>query len=195
MVNELNLYVVTHCQSCYNKEKIFTGLINSVLTKEGHIHAKRLAKKLKDKQIDIAYASSLTRAKQTLKHILKYHPETKVFVNDRIIERDYGKLSRKSKEKYKKEHPKLYPIYHRSYDTPPPGGESIKQVENRVLDFIEELLYKMKKEEVNVLIVAHGNSIRPIRRYFENLTVDEMMKLENLRHKVFTYKIRLKAKK
>jgi len=185
-----NLYVITHCESCYNKRGIFTGRIDSVLTKEGHIHARLLAKKLEKIQIDLAYTSPLKRARQTLKHILKYHPDTKVIVDKRIIERDYGDLSGKSKEKYKKENPELYPVYHRSYKTSPPGGESMIEVEKRVLSFIEAVIEKMKRENINVLIVAHSNSVRPIIRYFESLTPEQMMKMEDTRHRIFRYEIR-----
>lgn len=185
----INLYVVTHCESCYNRRGIFAGQVNSILTKRGHKHAEILAERLKNEKIDIAYTSPLVRARQTLKHILKYHPETKIVVDKRIIERDYGKLSRKSKEKYRREKPKLYSIYHRSYDVPPPGGESMKQVEKRVVEFIKEVVESMKKSSNNVLIVAHGNSIRPIRKYFEKLSPEQMMKLKNLIHRVFRYQI------
>lgn len=183
------IYVLTHCESCYNRLGIFTGRVNSILTPNGHRHATRLAKELKGKKIDIAYTSPLKRTKQTLKHILKYHPETKVIVDERLIERDYGQLSRKNKKKYEREHPDLYPKYHRSYDIPPPGGESIKEVEKRVLSFINEIANNAKKNRLDVLIVTHGNTIRPIRRYFEKLSVDQMMQLENNQHTVFRYKI------
>jgi 2,3-bisphosphoglycerate-dependent phosphoglycerate mutase len=183
------IYAVVHCESCYNRDGIFTGRVDSILTETGHMHASELAKKLKEAKIHTAYRSSLTRTKQTLEHILAYHPETEVIIDDRIIERDYGELSKIKKSKYKKSHPKLYPIYHRSYDVPPPGGESIQQVEKRVLSFIENLLEDMKKNKGNVLIVSHGNSIRPFRRFFENLSIEEMMKLENQRDQIFTYEI------
>lgn len=184
-----NIYVITHCESCYNKRKIFAGRINSVLSKEGHKHALLLAKKLSKKQIDLAYTSPLKRAKQTLNHILKFHPNAKVIEDERIIERDYGDLSGKSKEKYKKENPELFPIFHRSYNTPPPGGESMKVVEKRILSFVKDVTEKIKKEHINILIVTHSNSIRPIAKYFEKLTNKEMMNLENYRHKIFKYKV------
>lgn len=189
MKKTLSLYVITHCESCYNKSGIFTGRVDSVLTPNGHEHAKRLADKLKNERIDVVYVSPLTRAKQTLKYILKYHPEAKVFVDRRIMERDYGKLSKKSKAKYKRENPDLFPIYHRSYDVPPPGGESIKQVEGRVSPFIKDILEVMKKKRVNVLVVSHSNTIRPIRKYFKKLTNKQMMELEYQRHKIFEYKV------
>jgi 2,3-bisphosphoglycerate-dependent phosphoglycerate mutase len=185
-----NLYLITHCESCYNKRKIFTGRIDSVLTKDGHKHAELISLKLKNKRIDLAYVSPLKRAKQTLKHILKYHPETKVIESLKIIERDYGELSGKGHEKYKREYPELYPLYHRSYEIAPPGGESMKQVEKRVVPFIRLIIGLMKERDINILVVAHSNSIRPIRKYFEKLSTDEMMKLENYRHKIFTYEIK-----
>jgi 2,3-bisphosphoglycerate-dependent phosphoglycerate mutase len=73
---------------------------------------------------------------------------------------------------------KQFDIWHRSYDTPPPGGESIKMVETRVQSFIADLIPLMRRKRVNVAISAHGNSMRPIRRYFEDLTIKQMMNLE-----------------
>ena len=109
MIKTNTIYVITHCESCYNQKGIFTGRINSVLSGKGHKHARQLAQQLKNTDIDIAYSSSLDRTKQTLKHILKYHPNTKVYIDDRIIERDYGKLSGKSKTEYAKNYPDLFP--------------------------------------------------------------------------------------
>jgi len=188
------IYVLLHCESCYNRNGIFTGRADSILTKKGHEHAFELAKKLKDVEINTAYRSSLTRAKQTLEHLLAYHPETQVVVDERIIERDYGELSSLKKSKYKKDHPMLFPIYHRSYDIAPPKGESIQQVEKRVASFIYNLLSEMKNNKGNVLIIGHGNSMRPFRRFFENLSIEKMMQLENQRDKIFTYEIDVNEK-
>ena len=85
-----------------------------------------------------------------------------------------------------------YKIIHRSYDVPPPGGESIKMVEKRVKSFIKDLLKKMKKEKVSVAISAHGNSMRPFRKHFEKLSIKQMMKLENPWDDYFHYTIDVK---
>ena len=85
---------------------------------------------------------------------------------------------------------KQFDIWHRSYDIPPPGGESIKMVEKRVLAFIKDLLVLMEKEKVNVVISAHNNSMRPFRRYFENLSIKQMLELENPYNKYFDYSIK-----
>jgi len=188
------IFVLLHCESCYNRDGIFTGRFDSYLTKKGHEHAIELANQLKNEHIATAYRSSLTRANQTLDHLLAYHPDTQVVIDDRIIERDYGELASVKKSKYKKDHPILFPIYHRSYDIAPPGGESIQEVEKRVHVFIHDLLVQMKKNKGNVLIVGHGNSIRPFRRFFENLTIEQMMQLENQRDKIFTYEIDMNEK-
>ncbi|MDP7323414.1 MAG: histidine phosphatase family protein, partial [Candidatus Woesearchaeota archaeon] len=82
-----------------------------------------------------------------------------------------------------------FKIIHRSYKHPPPKGESIKMVEKRVYAFIRDLIKKIKKEKVNVAISAHGNSMRPFRRYFEKLSIKEMMELENPWDDYFEYKV------
>jgi 2,3-bisphosphoglycerate-dependent phosphoglycerate mutase len=187
--NYRTLFVLTHSESDYNKKGIFTGRLEVELTEAGHQKAELSAQILKNEQIDLAIRSSMVRTQETLDHILKYHPATKIEIDDRFIERDYGELSGLSKDQYKHDHPDLYPVYHRSYDVAPPGGESMKTVEDRVLAGLKDVIHRMKTEKINVLIVAHSNSIRPIRRYFEHLTPDEMMGLEHLRHQIFTYKI------
>jgi len=109
-----------------------------------------------------------------------------------MIERSYGCLERKFHKtitaKYGR---KQFDIWHRSYDVSPPGGESIEMVEKRVLSFIEDLTALMKRERVDVVVSAHGNSMRPFRRYFENLTIEQMMKLENPYDKYFDYVLEL----
>lgn len=184
-----NLYIITHCESCFNAQHIFTGRLNSSLTKNGIDHAMEIAEKLKDKEINVAIHTSLIRTQETLKYILKYHPNSKVESDDRMIERDYGDLSGMSKDQYAVDHPDLYPIYHRSYDTAPPHGESIKDVERRVIPFLEEVIARIKREHINVLLVCHGNSIRPMIRYFDHLTSEQMMQLEHMRHQIYQYSI------
>lgn len=82
-----------------------------------------------------------------------------------------------------------YDVYHRSYEVPPPGGESVKDVEQRVRSFIRDLLELMRERHVNVAISAHGNSMRPFRRFFEGMSVDEMMALENPWDDFFEYDV------
>lgn len=188
----LTIYLFRHAQTYYNRNHYFTGWKDSRLTPFGRKQAMLVAKKLRGKQIDIAICTSLSRSRDTLSAVLRFHPECKArFVDDRMIERSYGKLQGTSHSKYEREHSadELHNI-RRKYDYPPPGGESVKMVEARVLPFIRDLVAYMKKNRVNVAISAHGNSMRPFRRYFEKLTIAQMMKLENPWDDYFEYKIK-----
>lgn len=187
------IYLFRHGQTYYNKNHYFTGWKDSKITSQGIKDAKKIAKKLKTKKIDIAYHSHLSRSKDTLKQVLKFHPECKKKIcDDRIIERCYGKLQGFGHKSVIKNYgQKQFDIWHRSYDIPPPKGESVKMVEKRVNSFIKELIKKIKKEKINVAISAHGNSMRPFRKYFEKLTLKQMMKLENPWDDYFEYKINI----
>ena len=188
---KLHIYIFRHGETNFNRSKRFTGRVNSRLTSKGIVQANLIAEKLKEKTFQIAFKTSLSRSSNTLRIVLKYHPECKkVIVDDRLIERSYGDLERKNhKTIIRKYGEKQFDLWHRSYDVPPPGGESIKMVEKRVLSFVKDLLTLMKREKVNVAISAHNNSMRPFRRYFENLTINEMMALENPYDKYFDYTI------
>ena len=150
--------------------------------------------RLKNKKIHVAYQSSLKRSKQTMKEVLKFHPECKsIITDDRIIERDYGDVTGMTHYGYiRKNSPKKYDGFHRGYKVSPPGGESIYKVEIRVKKFIEELLKFVKKNKVNVAISAHGNSMRPLRRYFEKLSVKQMLEIENPYDGYFEYVVKVK---
>lgn len=185
----LTLYVLAHTESLYNRRHIFTGWKDSKLSPVGHKNAILLATQLKKTDFTIAFVSPLSRSRQTLNYILKYHPSVSIFVDRRIMERNYGKLSGKSKDKYKKDFPEKFALYHRSYDVPPPGGESIQDVEKRVLPFLKDAFRIMREQNANAILVAHSNTLRPIRRYFEKLSIPEMMALEGMYNHIYSYKI------
>lgn len=188
---KLHIYIFRHGETYYNRNKRFTGWINSRLTPKGIEQSNILAKKLKEKKIQIAFKTSLSRSSDSLKLVIRHHPECqKVIVDDRMIERSYGDLERKFHKTIIREYGRRqFDIWHRSYDVSPSNGESIEMVEQRVLSFIKDLIVLMKRERVNVAISAHGNSMRPFRRYFEDLTIDQMMKLENPYGKCFDYNV------
>ena len=190
---EYKIYLFRHGQSKYNKSKRFTGWLDIGLTKKGIFQSKIIANKLKNKKFQAAFQTKLSRSKDTLKYVLKYHPECKKIITDnRMIERSYGifqgKYHKTIIDKYGK---KQFDLWHRSYDIPLPKGESIKQVEKRVLSFIKDLTKFIKKNKVNVAISAHGNSMRPFRRYFEKLTIKQMLQLENPYDNYFEYMIKI----
>jgi len=91
---KLKIYLFRHGQTEYNKKGIFTGWSESKLTAEGKKHAKIIAKKLKNKKFQVAIQTHLSRSKDTLKPVLKFHPECKkIITDDRMIERNYGDLN------------------------------------------------------------------------------------------------------
>jgi len=192
MKKNYSIYLFRHGQTYYNRRKIFTGWKDSALTPKGIQDAKRVAVKLKNKRIDVAFQTRMSRSKETLKYVLNCHPECrKVITDDRMIERSYGKLEGRSHRAFIKRHgKKLFDAYHRSYGISPPNGESIRAVEKRVSSFIKDLVKMMKKEKVNVAISAHGNSMRPFRKHFEKLSPKQMMNLENPYDSFFEYKIK-----
>ncbi|HLD98008.1 MAG TPA: histidine phosphatase family protein [Candidatus Nanoarchaeia archaeon] len=217
---EFYIYLFRHGQTYYNKRGIFTGWKDSNLTPLGIRQAKKISGKLKNKKVDVAFQTRLGRSQDTLKIVLKFHPECKkILVDNRMIERNYGKLNGTSHEVFIKNigkraldlriegdaidnlDPKLrkqverflgekeYQIIHRGYNIPPPGGESFSMVEKRVKSFIKYLKSFIKKNRVNVAISAHGNSIRLFMKIMENLNINETEKLTIPYDKVFVYKV------
>ncbi|OGC50246.1 hypothetical protein A2716_03490 [candidate division WWE3 bacterium RIFCSPHIGHO2_01_FULL_40_23] len=173
------LYVFRHGQSEDNSNFIFSGWRDSKLTELGRNQAEILSEKLKDEHFDLAITSKLVRAKETLDIVLKHHRNAKVEIDDRIIERSYGDLQGSSKIELYLKDPVTEEKYRRDYDFPANNGESLKMVEKRVKSFLNSLLPRMKAEKINVVVSCHSNSMRALRKILENLTVEEMCKLEN----------------
>jgi len=178
-VHDPEIYLFRHGQTHDNINRIFSGWRDSELTDEGIMQVTELAEKLKDKHIDLCITSPLTRSKDTAHIALQFHPDVVFEEDERILERNYGELTGHSKEKALEEDPDLTARYRRSYDFPPPKGESIKMVEERVFPFCTELIERIKHNNINVAISAHSNSMRAIRRYFEKLSIVEEITLEN----------------
>ena len=190
MKKSYKVYLFRHGQTFYNKNKIFTGFIDSKLTPKGIKQAKTIAKKLKNKKFEIAIQTKLSRSKDTLKQVLKFHPECKIILTDnRMIERSYGKLSGKShKETIEKYGQEQFDKWHRGFNAKLPSGESFADVEKRVKKFTTDLKKLAKKHKTNIAISAHGNSIRLFRKVLEKLSIKETEKLEIPYDKVFAYK-------
>lgn len=218
----LKIYLFRHGRTVYNVRGLFTGHRHTRLTFLGKLDAKKVAKKLKGKKIDVAFHTTLPRSKETLNYVLKFHPECKkILVDDRMIERSYGILGGTSHksfiEKIGKQaydlriegdaienlKPALrrkverflgeeeYNAIHRGYEVKVSKGESFADVEKRVKNFIVYLKKFMKKENVNVAISAHGNSIRLFRKIMENASREETVKWFIPYDKVFIYEVKV----
>lgn len=180
------LFVFRHAQSSDNAKHIFSGKRNPDLTQEGIREAENIKNQLNSEKVTKAYSNDKLRSKRTLGIVLETHPGLFPTVDSRLNERDYGDLTGKNKDKVAQEFPNDYPLWHRSYNIAPPNGESLQDVEKRVLPFLEELKNSSSPDDV-IFICASSNSIRPIRRYFENLSIEEMCSFEPVPAKVYSY--------
>lgn len=182
----MTIYLFRHAESEDNRQHIFCGWRDPDLSDKGKIDAQELAELLKDKEFSTVYTPSLTRNVKTVQEVIKYHPQAKIITDDRLKERCYGDLQGHHHLELMRSDLNKYLTYHRSYDVPPPGGESIAQVEQRVLPLYNELITNARE---NVAICAGNNAMRVFRRVLENLTIKEMMKLENPYDNYFEYSV------
>jgi len=178
------LVLVRHGQSEWNLLNLFTGWKNPSLTEKGREEALTGAKALKKNgydHYDIAFTSDLSRAQQTLEIILKEIGQTGLeTVKDVALnERDYGDLVGMNKDDARKKFgEEQVHQWRRSYDIPPPGGESLEMTAARTLPYFKEKILPQVMEGKNVLIAAHGNSLRSIIMDLDNLSREEVLKLE-----------------
>lgn len=175
------LVIFRHGQSVWNLENKFTGWVDVELTEKGIEEAKNAGQKLKGFKFDLAYASSLQRAQKTLALALEQSGQSGIPVtyNQALNERMYGDLQGLNKAdtavKYGEEQVK---IWRRSFDIAPPNGESLKDTAARVIPYFEsEILPKLKAGK-NIVIAAHGNSLRALIMYLEKMTPAQILEFE-----------------
>jgi 2,3-bisphosphoglycerate-dependent phosphoglycerate mutase len=185
------LFVFRHAETTDNSRSLFSGWRDPVLTSKGLLQAQEVAEQLSKEKIDYAFTSHLKRARKTLEIVLKKHDDVAVSVDDRLIERCYGELQGRSKRKLAAERPEWFARVHRGYDFPPPEGESLKMVEKRTLPFVAKLEAWLQHYPGNVAISCHGNSLRPIRRVFEHLSLQEMLRIENPQDQAILYALQI----
>ena len=176
----VKLVLVRHGESIWNKENKFTGWIDVELSERGIEEAHECAKKLKDFQFDIADTSVLKRAIDTLLIIINDNKWlTLPIVKDEAInERMYGDLQGRNKDELRKEVGKeQVHIWRRSYDVAPPNGESLKDTANRSIPYFKDTILKDLENGKNVLVSAHGNSLRAIVMYLENISEQDIPNL------------------
>jgi len=183
------IFIFRHGQTTDNATHTFSGFRQADLTKEGIKEAEGIGEQLKNEKVTKAYQSDLIRSQHTLQIVLeRFHQNVEVITDSRIKERDYGDLTGQNKDEVEQKQPENYKLWHRSYNIPPPNGESIEMVEKRVLDFLNDELAKWQKDGI-IFISAHGNSIRPMRKFFEHLTNEQMCSYENTPGKIYEYQI------
>ena len=177
----MKLVLIRHGQSIYNLENKFTGWKDVDLTDKGRNEAIKAGDLLKKNQFlfDYAYTSNLKRAQETLSIILDRLDSNLIPVYDKALnERDYGDLIGRNKADAAKEFGEdQVQIWRRSYDLPPPGGESLKMTCDRVLPYFERILNQVLNNNT-IIISAHGNSIRAIVKKIFNYSSELILKTE-----------------
>ncbi len=165
--------------SIETKQNIFCGWLNIQLSKQGIKEAQQIAKKLKNQKIDFALCSDQLRSKQALAEVLQFHKNTKVIMDHRLRERNYGVFSGHEKELFKKYYPEKYKEIHRHYYADIPKGENFEQLSRRIFSFMNDLLKFMKETEGNIVICAHTNSMRLIIEFLEDLNKQNVSEIEH----------------
>lgn len=174
------LILVRHGQSVYNLENRFTGSLDIGLTPLGEEEARQAGAKLRAYRFDIAYTSMLIRAQESLRIILEVsgQPQIPVIKNAALNERMYGSLQGLNKsDTIKKYGTKQVAIWRRSYDVCPPGGESLAATCGRAIPFFQAEIEPQLTAGKNVLLVAHGNSLRALMMHLENISSGEIEKI------------------
>jgi 2,3-bisphosphoglycerate-dependent phosphoglycerate mutase len=182
-MSERLLVLVRHGQSEWNLKNLFTGWKDPDLTEQGVTEAKEAGRKLKAQGLtfDVAFTSDLTRAQHTLKLMLAEIGQTGLPTTKDLAlnERDYGDLSGLNKDDARKKWGEdQVLIWRRSYDVPPPGGESLKDTLARTLPYyVKEILPGVLRGQ-RTLVAAHGNSLRALIMVLEKLTPEQILKRE-----------------
>ena len=174
------LALIRHGQSTYNLENRFTGNLDVALTSLGEEEANRAGIKLKGLIFFSAYTSVLKRAEESLRIILEEIQQTNIPVikNEALNERMYGSLQGLNKtEVAKKYGENQLEIWRRSYEVRPPDGESLEDTYNRTVPYYKQEIEPKLKSGKNILIVAHGNSLRALMMYLENIGPKAIIKI------------------
>ena len=202
------LILLRHGQSEWNKRNLFTGWVDVPLSREGIEEARKAGKRFSAIPFDCIFTSSLIRSQLTAMIAMSEHKEGKtpifqshaggkrqdwnaiynekmkqetlpVFTAWEINERMYGELQGFDKDemrqKYGKEQIK---IWRRSFEVAPPNGESLEMTAKRSIPYFQKVIFPYIKRGKNVLVSAHGNSLRSIVMYLENLSKEEVLQLE-----------------
>lgn len=177
------LVLVRHGQSEWNLQNLFTGWRDPDLTEQGHGEAKAAGAALKAMGLhfDLAFTSNLQRAQKTCQHILDGVGQSslKTIRNEALNERDYGELSGLNKDDARaKWGEEQVHIWRRSYDVPPPGGESLKDTGARVWPYYLYTIQQHVLRGETVLVAAHGNSLRALIMALDGLTPKEILEQE-----------------
>jgi 2,3-bisphosphoglycerate-dependent phosphoglycerate mutase len=213
------LILLRHGESVWNKKNVFTGWVDVPLSSQGIIEAVKAGEKLSDIRFDVVFTSVQVRAIETAmialaqnqseKTPVVIHPDGKmkdwtkiysdvmqnsiipVYQDWHLNERYYGELQGKNKAETAKEYgDEQVHVWRRSYDVPPPAGECLQDTAERTTPFFKGYILPQLEQGKNILISAHGNSLRSIVMYIENLTKEQVLSLEIPTGKPLVYEMK-----
>lgn len=167
----VELVLMRHGESLWNRENRFTGAVDVPLTEAGRRAAAAAGRRLDGLKIGVAYTSTLSRARETAALFLaELGCPAPVIADPALVEKSYGILQGLNKAEVKAEYgEKMYNLWHRSYDVAPPAGESLKDLEARTHPFYRQIVVNDLRLGKNVLLVAHGNVLRSLVMLIEGL--------------------------
>jgi len=176
------LVLIRHGQSVWNAANRFTGWTDVELSEKGEIEAADAGLELADVRFDVVHTSGLIRAQRTAEIVMSKNTVSgniPTRVDERLNERHYGDLQGLNKAETAEIHgADQVHIWRRSFDVPPPGGESLEMTAERTIPyFVEEIIPDLESGK-NVLVAAHGNSLRSIVMHIEGISPEEITSLE-----------------
>ena len=176
------MILLRHGQSVWNAANIFTGWTDVDLSEVGVTEAAKAGAELAEISIDVIHTSGLIRAQRTAEIVMEHNRvsnDVPTYRDIRLNERHYGDLQGMNKDETRAKHgDEQVRIWRRSYDVPPPGGESLEMCAERTLPYLTEAIIPDLEAGKTVLVAAHGNSLRSIVMKIENLSKDEVLNLE-----------------
>jgi 2,3-bisphosphoglycerate-dependent phosphoglycerate mutase len=197
------LTLLRHGESIWNQQNRFTGWVDVSLSRAGMEEAGKAGLLLKEQRFDVAFTSSLLRAQDTLYEVLKQNShcdqyirvhesgsqwyehfapskedlnELSIYISNKLNERYYGDLQGRSKQQVSQEFgAEQVHIWRRSYDVPPPNGESLAMTAERAIPYYQEKIVPYLKKGQSVMITAHGNSLRALIMHIEAMTSTQIL--------------------
>ena len=176
------LVLIRHGQSVWNATNRFTGWTDVELSEKGEGEAATAGEQLAEVSFDVVHTSALIRAQKTAEIVMsknRVSGEIPTKQDERLNERNYGDLQGLNKAETAEIHvAEQVHIWRRSFDVPPPGGESLEMTAERTIPYFVEEIIPDLDSGMNVLVAAHGNSLRSIVMHIEEISPEEITKLE-----------------